>query len=124
MNETPLQSDAELFDTARMYKALGDVTRLRILGLLRQGELCVCDIMDVLGFPQSTVSRHLAYLRNTDWVTGRRKGKWMYYQIHQSAVQKGIRKKILASLAKLPGYADDQDDLQKHLLKKERQECF
>ena len=66
---------------ARMFKALSDETRLRILCLLLNGELCVCDLMAVLQLPQSTVSRHLAYLKNAGWVEDRRCGVWMYYSI-------------------------------------------
>lgn len=67
--------------TAHVFKALSDETRLRILCLLLDGELCVCDIMDVLQLPQSTVSRHLAYLKNACLVDDRRCGVWMYYSI-------------------------------------------
>jgi ArsR family transcriptional regulator len=68
--------------TARMFKALADETRLRILGLLlSEGELCVCDIMTTLQLPQSTVSRHMAYLRNSGWVDDRRTGLWVHYQV-------------------------------------------
>lgn len=65
-----------------MLKALSDETRLRILSLLMEGELCVCDLMTVLRLPQSTVSRHLATLRNTGWVTDRREGLWIYYSLN------------------------------------------
>lgn len=54
---------------------------MRILALLLGGELCVCDLMAVLQLPQSTISRHLAYLRNTGWVKGRRRGVWMNYRL-------------------------------------------
>jgi ArsR family transcriptional regulator len=64
-----------------LFKALADETRLRILALLTTGELCVCELMGVLELPQSTVSRHLAYLRNAGWVQGRREGVWMYYRL-------------------------------------------
>src|SRR5512135_1338734 len=67
--------------TARIFKALSDETRLRILCLLLDGDLRVCDIMDVLQLPQSTVSRHLAYLKNALWVEDRRCGTWMYYAV-------------------------------------------
>jgi len=68
--------------TAQIFKALSDETRLRIMSLLIEGrELCVCDIMAVLKLPQSTVSRHLSYLRNAGLVSGRRQGVWMYYQV-------------------------------------------
>ncbi|WP_028577347.1 ArsR/SmtB family transcription factor [Desulfomicrobium escambiense] len=65
--------------TAEILKALSDPTRLRIVSLLRHGELCVCDLMEALGIPQSTISRHLATLKNAGWVKARRSGKWMHY---------------------------------------------
>lgn len=65
--------------TAEILKALSDPTRLRIMSLLRHGELCVCDLMEALGVPQSTISRHLATLRNAGWVKAHRCGKWMHY---------------------------------------------
>ena len=67
--------------TAQFFKALSEEPRLRILALLLGGELCVCDLMAVLQLPQSTISRHLAYLRNTGWVEARRLGVWMYYRL-------------------------------------------
>lgn len=63
------------------FKALADETRLRILALLTVDEMCVCDLMAILDLPQSTVSRHLAYLRNAGWVEDRRQGVWMYYRM-------------------------------------------
>jgi len=62
-----------------MYKALSEQMRLRMLMLLTHGELCVCDIMAVLGEPQSKVSRHLAYLKNSGLIQGKRVGTWMHY---------------------------------------------
>ena len=71
-------------NTAQVFKALSDETRLRIMGLLIAGEeLCVCDIIAALDLPQSTVSRHLAYLRNSGLLEDRRQGVWMYYRISQ-----------------------------------------
>lgn len=66
--------------TAQLFKALSEEVRLRILALLSEGELCVCDLMAVLELPQSTVSRHLAYLRNAGLVEGRRQDAWVYYR--------------------------------------------
>ena len=65
----------------RLFKAFADQTRLRILGLLSRGELCVCDLMEVLGVPQSKVSQHLASLRSAGLVTARREGKWRHYTL-------------------------------------------
>lgn len=67
---------------AKTLKALSDPIRLRIILLLQaEGELCVCDLIAALKLPQSTVSRHLAYLKRSCWVDTRRQGLWMYYKI-------------------------------------------
>ena len=68
--------------TGTIFKSLADETRIRILLLLQgRSELCVCDFMQALGLPQSTVSRHLAFLKKAGWLTDRRGGTWMYYSI-------------------------------------------
>lgn len=64
-----------------LFKALADETRLRILGLLLSGEVCVCDIHETLKIPQSKASRHLAYLRRTGLVETRRDGLWIHYRL-------------------------------------------
>jgi ArsR family transcriptional regulator, arsenate/arsenite/antimonite-responsive transcriptional repressor len=66
------------------FKALADRTRLRILALLGNNEVCVCHIHDSLGLSQPTVSRHLAYLRRTGLVSVRRDGVWMHYRVSPS----------------------------------------
>lgn len=73
-----LKGARELVD---VYRALADETRLRILALLRDGEVCVCHIHGGLRLPQPTISRHLAYLRRTGLVEARRQGVWMYYRL-------------------------------------------
>ena len=65
----------------RLFQALGDATRLRILGLLLAGEVCVCDIHESLKISQPKASRHLAYLRRAGLVTARREGLWMHYRL-------------------------------------------
>ena len=65
------------------FIALADRTRRRILNLIREQEICVCFFTEVLDISQPKISRHLAYLRNTELVTARRDGKWMYYRITQ-----------------------------------------
>ena len=64
-----------------MFKAFADETRLRILHVLTRGELCVCDLLDILELPQSKVSRHLAFLRKAGLVRDRREGLWKYYSL-------------------------------------------
>lgn len=73
--------DQEVQDVARVFKALGDETRVRIVSLLTHGELCVCHIEDALGCPQSTISRHLAVLRAAHIVKARRDGAWVHYAL-------------------------------------------
>src|SRR3989338_4364287 len=68
-------------DLAKFFKAMSDETRLRILHLLTYGELCVCDLMEVLSLPQSTISRHMAYLKNAGLVKDRRNGVWIHYSL-------------------------------------------
>jgi ArsR family transcriptional regulator, arsenate/arsenite/antimonite-responsive transcriptional repressor len=73
--------DTRLSTLETLFKALADGTRLRILGLLLAGEVCVCDIHGSLGLPQPKVSRHLAYLRRAALVDTRRDGLWVHYRL-------------------------------------------
>ena len=97
------------------FKALADRTRLRILALLGNNEVCVCHIQDSLGLPQPTVSRHLAYLRRTGIVTARRDGVWMHYRVSTSLVPE-IRQVLDASvdaLTRLTTTAKDRAHFEK-----------
>lgn len=67
----------------RLFKALADETRVRIVAALARGELCVCHIEDALCCPQSTISRHLAVLRSAGIVQTRREGAWVYYSLKE-----------------------------------------
>jgi ArsR family transcriptional regulator, arsenate/arsenite/antimonite-responsive transcriptional repressor len=69
------------FDMARFFQALGDKTRLRLLNLMGDQEICVCYFVEILDQPQPKISRHLAYLRRAGIVAARRDGKWMHYRI-------------------------------------------
>ena len=112
--------------TAHIFKALGDETRLRIMALLlSEQELCVCDIMAALDLPQSTVSRHLSYLRNTGLVDDRRQGVWMYYKINRERTKHApIIFDLLASmLFGLDQTVIDQRRLKEHLTIKEKSSC-
>jgi len=68
-------------EIVRQFKAFSDETRLRILHLLLKGELCICELMEVLELTQSKVSRHMAYLKNAGLVKDRREGVWAYYSL-------------------------------------------
>lgn len=69
------------FDFPLFFRALADRTRLRLLNLIGDREVCVCFFVEVLGTHQPKISRHLAYLRDAGIVAARREGKWMHYRI-------------------------------------------
>ena len=71
----------QLLEMETLFKALADATRLRILGLLLTGEVCVCHIHESLKIPQPKASRHLAYLRRSGLVETRREGLWIHYRL-------------------------------------------
>ena len=98
-----------------LFKALADKTRLRILALLGNNEVCVCHIHDSLGVPQPTVSRHLAYLRRAGLVDTRRDGVWMHYQVARSLdsnVQTVLRAAVDA-VTKVPATVQDRKQFQR-----------
>lgn len=90
-----------------MLRAFSDRTRLRILNMLRDGELCVCHIVEVLGVPQPTASRHLAYLRRARLVIARKEGLWSYYRLTPARTK--FHEKLLdcLSFADVPEFATD-----------------
>lgn len=110
---------------AQTFKALSDETRLRILALLTHGELCVCDLMAVLQLPQSTVSRHLAYLRNAGLLIGRREGVWMYYRLEGQLpiLQQKSWQNLLAQLLRQQQAESDLTELSQYLTEKEESRC-
>ena len=79
---------------AQVFKALSNETRLRIIILLTYGELCVCELEEVLNTTQSKISRHLSYLKNAGLVEDRRSGLWIHYSIKKSKMplQKSLMK--------------------------------
>ena len=68
--------------TAKVFKALADTTRLRILGLLAVREMCVCEVMVALDLTQPTASHHLRILENVSLVKTRKEGKWVFYALN------------------------------------------
>ena len=69
------------FSMERLFSALADRTRLRLLNLMGDDEVCVCFFVEILQTNQPKISRHLAYLRRAGIVSSRREGKWMHYRI-------------------------------------------
>jgi ArsR family transcriptional regulator len=74
-------AEPRLTDLDALFRGVADPTRIRILNLLAAGELCVCDIVEILGLPQPAVSRHLAYLRRAALVEVRREATFAYYRL-------------------------------------------
>ena len=107
---------ARVHDLVRVFEALRDPTRLRILGLLTDGELCVCHIHEALRAPQPTISRHLAYLRRAGLVVTRREGTWMFYRAASHA-DASVHEAITAAIAavrRTPVAAADRSRLAGH----------
>jgi ArsR family transcriptional regulator len=77
----PIPQVRDLEALTNVYAALADPTRLRILSLLSEDEICVCHLHASLDVPQPTASRHLAYLRKSGLVEARREGVWMHYRL-------------------------------------------
>jgi len=72
----------EYSEIAKIFKALSDPNRLRILNILRQRKLCVCEITEILGLATSTVSKHLSILQNAGFIKQEKDGKWVNYYIN------------------------------------------
>jgi ArsR family transcriptional regulator len=105
----------ELLET--LYKALADRTRLRILGLLLDGEVCVCHIHESLGVPQPKTSRHLAYLRRAGLVEARKDGLWVHYRLARlpDPVLQAVIESATHAVAHLPSREKDRRRLGRHL---------
>jgi ArsR family transcriptional regulator len=80
-----MKNAAKTFDMEMLFRALADRTRLRLLNLMGNDEVCVCYFVEVLRTPQPKISRHLAYLRRAGVVGARRDGKWMHYRLIEPA---------------------------------------
>jgi ArsR family transcriptional regulator len=92
-----------------MFRAFSDPTRLRILHLIHEHELCVGDVVSVLRLPQPTVSRHLAYLRRARLVRGRKDGLWVYYSLAtpESSFQERLIECLGTCFSEVPEIARD-----------------
>jgi len=94
-----------------VLKALSDETRLRILNLLYEKELCVCDIMETLQISQAKASRHLIYLKNAGLVKDRKYAQWAYYSLSKDERMKFIDGLVYDNLRNLEMYKNDMEKL-------------
>ncbi len=102
-------------ELAGLFRALGDPTRLRILGLLLTGEVCVCHLHETLKISQPKASRHLAYLRRTGLVETRRDGLWIHYRLAEFSdpLRKAIGQAVTHALTHVERVQQDAVRLQK-----------
>jgi len=94
-----------------VFKALSDKTRVRIMALLFEGDLCVCEVMDALGMTQSRVSRHLGILKQAGLIGEERKGKWVVYKVINK--RRAIFSYIQRETKGEPEYEKDMKNLKK-----------
>ncbi len=100
----------------RVTKALADSQRVRIMMLLEAGELCVCQIVEVLGLAPSTTSKHLSILEDANLIAGRKAGRWMYYRLTSGtagAWVRPVRQWMQTALAEDPQVAQDLGKLRR-----------
>lgn len=98
------------YSIEELFKALADRTRLRLINLMGDDEVCVCFFVEVLKLNQPKISRHLAYLRRAGVVASRRDGKWMHYRIVEPPDPRAanIFREVRASLANDTGMKRDR----------------
>lgn len=99
-------------------KALSDETRLRIINLLFEKELCVCDIIETLKISQAKASRHLIYLKNAGLVSDRKHAQWVYYSLIHDSESKFIESLVFENLRNLEQYKSDLVSLKEWLERK------
>jgi ArsR family transcriptional regulator len=106
----PSDGNVCLDDLDALFKGFADPTRLRVLNLLAAGELCVCDIVGILGLPQPAVSRHLAYLRRMGLVDATREWKFAHYRLAEprNAVHGNLMTCVRACFTGIPQLDDER----------------
>ena len=113
-----MNGENHLAEMENLFLALADKTRLRLLNLMREDEVCVCYFTEVTGESQPKISRHLAYLRNAGIVSARREGKWMNYKIEFP--ENGFAAKLLEDALR---WLKSQDDMREDYEKLARVCC-
>ena len=96
--------DARLTTLEDAFKAFADPTRLRILGLLAGGEICVCNLHECLGISQPAASRHLAYLRRKQLVQTRKDGLWVHYKL--APLEEPVMRVLMSAVTHVLSHCD------------------
>jgi ArsR family transcriptional regulator, arsenate/arsenite/antimonite-responsive transcriptional repressor len=102
------------YQIENLFKALADRTRLRLINLIGDSEVCVCFFVSILKTSQPKISRHLAYLRRAGIVAARREGKWMHYRLTEPPDEHAARifREVRVSLQEHPDFQRDRDKLE------------
>lgn len=107
-------ANCRIEDASKLFKSLSDPTRIRILNLLWQEALCVCEIIEIIKLAPSTVSKHLSLMSSALVLDSKKEGKWVYYKINKTrSIQYSTVKLIMEALKK-----DKQLELDLQKLKK------
>ena len=103
------------YNLETLFSALADRTRLRLINLIGDSEVCVCFLVEILKTSQPKISRHLAYLRQARVVVARREGKWMHYRLSEPPDEHAadIFREVRASLTEHPEFQRDREKLEK-----------
>jgi len=99
----------------KIFKALSDTNRIRILKMLQVRPLCVCEISSVLGLANSTVSKHLSILKDTDFITDRKENKWVIYSLNKTTIENYVRDLLPLMMEWLPNDSIVRRDVEKVL---------
>ena len=101
------------YNVENLFSALADRTRLRLINLIGDSEVCVCFLVEILKISQPKISRHLAYLRRARVVTARREGKWMHYRLTEPPDEHAARifREVRTSLSEHPEFQRDRERL-------------
>ena len=101
------------YNLETLFSALADRTRLRLINLIGDSEVCVCFLVEILKTSQPKISRHLAYLRRARVVTARREGKWMHYRLTEPPDEHAARifREVRTSLSEHPEFQRDRERL-------------
>jgi ArsR family transcriptional regulator len=108
-----------------VFKGFADPTRIRILSVLAAGELCVCDIVDILDIPQPTVSRHLAYLRRSGLVRATRGAKFAHYRLAdpENAVHQNLLNCVRSCFSGIATLDRERKKAEKRIAQRELEPC-
>ncbi|MGB9702799.1 MAG: ArsR/SmtB family transcription factor [Candidatus Kapaibacteriota bacterium] len=100
-------------DLLNIFKILSDKNRLRILMMLYEQELCVCEIQEIIQVTISTVSKHLSILKSAGFIEERKKGKWVYYRIAKNFNNMPLKEILFILPSWLEGNEEIMNDLEK-----------